>query len=157
MKPEYVDPFVDSVIDLFSTMLGGEVKRDENAHADERRNGEMVTGIIELSGSATGTVVIAFPDEVALRIVGRMFGMEFNEVDDTVLDAIGEVTNIIAGGAKSKFDVGDGPPINLGLPTVVRGSEYLVDLPADAVWANVPFGSSIGSFFMRVTLAIKGS
>jgi chemotaxis protein CheX len=76
-------------------------------------------------------------------------------VDDTVSDAIAEMVNIVAGGAKSKLSGDDRPPIDLSLPTVVRGNSYNVDYPSGSIWLEVPFNSELGSFTLRVTFEME--
>ena len=72
-------------------------------------------------------------------------------MDATVSDAVAEMVNIVAGRAKSKFQTLSGDPINLSLPTVVRGNSYKVDYPSKSVWLDVPFESELGPFNLRVT------
>ena len=72
-------------------------------------------------------------------------------LDEGVLDAVGEMVNIVAGGAKAKLPhLEDRAPIDLGLPTVVRGHSYMVAYPSNSVWLDVPFSSELGSFNLRV-------
>ncbi len=75
-------------------------------------------------------------------------------MDDTVSDAIAEMVNIVAGGAKAKLNLGGGAPLDLSLPTVVRGNSYNVDYPSGSVWLEVPFDSDLGSFRLRVTFEL---
>jgi chemotaxis protein CheX len=82
-----------------------------------------------------------------------MLGIEVEKFDETVTDGVGEIVNIVAGSAKSKF-TGDGPPIDLSLPNVIRGNDYTVEYPSKAVWLEVPFQSELGPFNMRVTFEI---
>jgi len=107
--------------------------------------------LIGLSGPARGTVALSFPTETAVGIVNRLLGTQTKVIDDTVSDAIAEVVNIVAGGAKAKLKIGDGAALDLSLPTVVRGDSYDVDYPSNSVWLEVPFESDLGSFSMRVT------
>ncbi len=156
MKVEYINPFVDSVYELFSTMLASKAKRGNVGIS----NGETSTGdimaIIGLSGHAKGVVSLSFPTETALNMTKRLLGTEHTELDDTVSDTVSELVNIVAGGAKAKFPVKDGlAPIDLGLPTVVRGDNYKVDTPSGATWLEVPFESELGSFNMRVTFSFE--
>ena len=107
------------------------------------------------SGLASGILSISFPVETALAIAGRMLGVEIKVVDETVSDAAAEMVNIIGGGAKAKFTQGDREPIDLGLPTVVRGNSYIVNYPTSSVWIEVPFESEMGCFSIRVTFHPK--
>ena len=151
MKVEYINPFIESVYDLFTTMLSSKAQRGDVGLAKTDANPRDIMALIGLSGMARGMVALAFPVETALNMVNSLLGTEIRVVDDTVSDAIAEMVNIVAGGAKAKLNTGDGPPIDLSLPTVVRGNSYNVDYPSGSVWLEVPFNSDLGPFTLRVT------
>ncbi len=153
MKVEYINPFIESVFELFSTMLGGAARRGDIGLAkdgDPASNTCDIVAIIGLSGPARGIVSLGFPVDTALAMVNKLLGTETTTMDDTVSDAVAELVNIVAGGAKAKFSVGE-TPIDLSLPTVVRGKNYNVDYPSQSVWLEVPFESDLGPFTLRVT------
>lgn len=155
MKAEYINPFIESVYDLFSTMLAAKAVRKKAEAAEFAVEGEEVTALIGWSGPARGTVALALPAQTAVRIAGRLLSSEMSEVDDTVLDAVSEVVNIIAGGAKAKFSESQGiGTIDLSLPTVIIGGKYDVQYPSQTNWVEVPFESELGSFGLRVTFEV---
>ncbi len=152
MKVEYINPFIESVYDLFSTMLGCQAKRGDIALAKPGGALQEITALIGLSGRARGTVALSFPEPTALAMVGRLLGVEMDTVDETIADALGEMVNIVAGGAKAKLaNENGGSPIDLSLPNVIQGSNYCVDYPSHTTWLDVPFSSELGSFSLRVT------
>jgi chemotaxis protein CheX len=114
-----------------------------------------ITGLIGLSGPARGTVAVSFPVKTALAVSNRFLGTETRVMDDSVADVIAEMVNIIAGSAKARFKTDELRPIELSLPTVVRGSNYAVQYPSGSVWLEVPFDSELGPFSMRVTFQMK--
>lgn len=152
MNSGYISAFVDSVGDLFVSMLNGTVERSQTTVANERpASGELVA-IIGLSGSLNGTVALMFPLQTAYNMVGALVGCEFNQVDDTVVDGVAEVANILVGSAKARLALSDGIPLELGLPTVVRGSEVCVNQPSGTIWVELHFKSSHGPFVLRIAL-----
>lgn len=153
MKVEYINPFIESTYDLFSTMLSSTAKRGNVGVVTEEFGQTDVTALIGLSGYAKGMVAMSFPKKTALNMCGKLLGNEPTEVDDTVSDAVAELVNIVAGGAKAKFPRKDGEIIDLSLPTVVRGQGYKVDYPSGSVWLEVPFESDLGAFTLRVTFS----
>ncbi len=153
MKVEYINPFIESTYELFTTMLSAEAKRGDVGLAGEA-NPRDIMALIGLSGKARGMVALSFPVATALNMVNRLLGTEIRLVDDTVSDAIAEMVNIVAGGAKAKLNLGGGAPLDLSLPTVVRGNSYNVDYPSGSVWLEVPFDSDLGSFRLRVTFEL---
>jgi chemotaxis protein CheX len=150
MRAEFINPFIESVYDLFKTMLGCEARRGEVSLARSVSSGHEVIALIGLSGVVRGTVALAFPARTALHMVNRLLGVETIGVNDEVLDAVAELVNIVAGGAKAKLNGETGTPISLSLPTVVQGKDYSVEYPSYAKWLDVPFTSELGPFTLRV-------
>ena len=152
MKIEYINPFIESVYDLFTTMLSASISRGDVGVTKDLSDPTAITALIGMSGPARGMVSLSFPGATALKMVNRLLGTTSKVMDDSVSDAVAEIVNIVAGGAKAKFPLEDGaPPIDLSIPTVVRGRNYNVDYPSDAVWLEVPFTSDLGPFCLRVT------
>lgn len=154
MKVEYINPFIESVYDLFGTMLNSKAVRGDVGIADDEANPRDMMALIGLSGMAKGMVALAFPVDTALKMVNSLLGTELKAVDDTVSDAIAEMVNIVAGGAKAKLSRETQRPIDLSLPTVVRGKSFNVDYPSGSVWLEVPFKSDLGNFTLRVTFKL---
>jgi chemotaxis protein CheX len=153
MKVEYINPFIESVYNLFSSMLGCSVTRGNLAVASPSGStATEITGIIGLSGPARGTVALSFPLDTARAMVDRLLPPEGTDGEENVSDGVAELVNMVAGSAKAKFDTGDGSPvINLSLPTVIRGQGYGVESPKQSTWLDVPFASDLGPFKLRVT------
>lgn len=150
MNAQYINPFLDSVHDLFATMLNCEAKRGDLALANSFTKGSEVVALIGMSGIVRGTVALAFPVRTATNMAGRLLGMEIIGVNGDVLDAVGELVNIVAGGAKAKLHAGMGAPVSLSLPTVIQGRAYSVMSPSSAKWIDIPYESELGPFTLRV-------
>ncbi len=88
-----------------------------------------IIGNVGFAGEANGIVYLCFTEPFALHAAGLMLGMSPGEIEmhgpDVVKDAIGEITNMTAGGFKNQLcDMG--MPCKLTLPTIVRGSKLSV-------------------------------
>ncbi len=151
MRVEYINPFIESVYDLFSTMLGAKAERGEIGVTHTAANPRDIMALIGLSGPVRGMVALAFPVNTALNIVNRLLGTESRIIDDTVSDAIAEIVNIVAGSAKARMNSGEESVIDLSLPTIVRGNSFSIDYPSKSTWLEVSFQSDLGSFTLRVT------
>lgn len=151
MKIEYVKPFIESVETLFSTMLSSKVEKGNIGVSKEKKSPFEITALIGLSGEARGTVELSFPETTALAMVSKMLMIDSKELDATTIDGVGEIVNIVAGSAKSKFVRGEGKPIDLSLPNVIVGDDYSVEYPSGTTWIEVPFKSDLGAFNLRVT------
>lgn len=152
MDVKFINPFVESVYDTFSTMLKAAAERGELTVSDSTSNPRSLVGLIGMTGPIRGTVALNLPINTAMAVVNRLLGTDLRIVDDTVSDAVAELVNIIAGGAKARLPQGEGPPIDLSIPTVVKGNTYRIDYPTDAVWLELSFTSELGPFTLSVTM-----
>ena len=86
-------------------------------------------GSVGFAGDINGIVYLCLTDSFAKHATGQILGMTPGEVEingpDVVKDAIGEITNMTAGGFKNQLcDMGF--PCKLTLPTIVRGKNLAV-------------------------------
>jgi len=153
MKAEYINPFIESVHELFSTMLGCSVKREnlELAASPTKTLSQEIVAIIGLNGEARGTVTITFPEDTALAMASCLLGEEKKKLDESVSDTVAEIVNIITGGAKAKLSSEFATPLELSLPTVIKGKGYAVAYPQNTLWFELPFTSDLGPFQLRLT------
>lgn len=151
LRAEYVNPFLESVYSLCTTMLSSKVKRGQPGLSDGSKRAREVMALIGLSGAVRGTIGLSIPETTAMAMSGRLLMTEVAAMDETVSDAISELVNIIAGNAKAKLSEQVGVTLDLTLPTVISGDEYRVYSPSKAIWLEVPFSSDLGDFSLRVT------
>lgn len=151
-KAEYINPFLESVNELFYTMLDCEVTRQELSVKLELEPSLDIVAFIALSGYIRGTVALSFPQKTALAMVGKLYETKMTTVDSMVVDALGEFANVIAAGAQRQLSKGCNKRIDLGVPTVVRGSSFNVNYPSQATWIEIPFLCELGGFVIRVTI-----
>lgn len=153
MKAQYINPFIESVDGVFSTMLKMPVKRlQARATADGTiKRGDWLTSIIGISGVASGVVALSFPRSTALQVAGRFLSADIQQMTPEASDALAELANIVAGSAKSKFELD--PPPELSLPTVIEGHDYKTKFPTKSVWVEVPFSCHAGEFVMEVSFS----
>ncbi len=147
---QHINPFVDAVHELFDTMLGVAAKRGNPRRLPKDAKPQEVVGMIGISGSARGVVAAGFPKDTSIRVVGKLLCCELTEFDDIVSDGIAEVVNMIAGNAKAKLAENHEAPLDLSLPTVLSGSDFRIESPADCIWIEVPFTSALGEFELRL-------
>jgi chemotaxis protein CheX len=156
VKVEYINPFIESTVNAMQTMAMISPKRDE---IKVKKDGESATfdisGLIGIAGEALGSVVLSFPEDTALQVVSKFVGEELTDVNRDVLDAIGELTNIVAGGAKKIFSE-QGHHFKISIPNVVHGKNHKINRPKDVPCISVTFSSDSGPFAVEVSLKIIG-
>lgn len=153
MKAEHINPFIQAVYDMFRITLNAEVSRGDTGISRGVLPNRDIASFVGLTGPARGMVVLSFPVDTALAMVGRMIETELKIIDEIVVDGVGEIVNMVAGMAKTKFVNETGTPIELGLPTVVRGNQFSVNQPTGSVWLEIPFTSDLGPFSLRVSFS----
>ena len=77
---------------------------------------------------------------------------EFASVDQEVLDAVGEVTNMIIGNFKNALENEIGPTA-LGIPVVIFGHNFTASSVHTADWVVVPFLCGAEKMDVKVCLA----
>lgn len=125
--------------DVFSTMLGIEATIGE-AYVDDAppSPAEGVLALIGLAGSWAGSGTVGCSAALARYVSGRLLMQEFNHVDEEVLDAMGEVCNMILGNVKTMLEEELGP-MGLSIPTVIYGRNFTTRSVAKSQWSVVPF------------------
>ncbi len=113
-----------SVEEVLGLMLGVPVSVAESAtHAESAS--VTLTAVIGLAGALSGAYTVLVRSEGAMQMTACMAGIEITAVDETVIDGLGEITNMLAGAWKSRI-----PNLNssclLSVPTVVTGTQYEV-------------------------------
>jgi len=149
MRVEYINPFIASVRNAFQTMLSIEAQRGTPYLRTTAESDLCVSGVIGLSGDAVGTVVLNMSQEVALGIASVLLMDQFTELTADVIDAVGELTNVIAGAAKSKLEEFH---LTVSLPNVVTGSAHMIHFPKDVTPICVPFKTVWGPMVLEVGL-----
>jgi len=146
---DFINPFLNSAITVFRTMLGCELQRGKPYLADSVQPKHEISGVIGLSGKAIGTVVLSLEGPVALKVAEAMLGEAQTELSGDVVDAIGEVTNMIAGSAKAQLEHLN---MSVSLPSVIMGRDHKVAFPGDIRPIAIPFDSEWGPVCVQVGL-----
>lgn len=146
MKPDYVQPFVSSTVSVFSTMLGCDVVPGEVV-AGNRPAPHDLSGVIGLSGSSTGVVIVHLNKQTAINATGAMLGSPPKEINGDVIDVVGELTNMIAGGAKAQLS---SLFSNLALPMVLVGKDCGLEFCKKVKPICIPFTSQWGPISVEV-------
>ncbi len=145
----YMPAFIASTKAVFATMLGWEVEVQSTEIVDEFRTGHDVTGIIGFAGSIKGTIVISVDKEVAFAAAEAFIGERPATINNDILDLVGELANMIGGGAKERLDL---PGIVLGLPTTASGCNYKVSFNPEADIETVRFQSPSGDLTVQIAM-----
>ena len=149
MDMEFINPFLIATCNVLKTMASIEakpgrpyVKKDENASGD-------VSGIIGITGDTQGSLSITFSAASIKAIVSNMLGEEYEEINDEVKDAVGEITNMISGDARREL-FEKGRNLNAAIPTVVSGPSHTIKHLGNGPCIAIPFETDAGPFVVEV-------
>lgn len=141
-------PFINSVRDMFSKMLNATATIQRPSVKTVPAPQYDVSAIIGFSGEIVGSVVVSFPKETAIKAVAAFAGMEMQPDSPDFADAIGELTNMIAGGAKKDL----GANASITCPSVIIGSGHTVARLRDVPCLAIPCDTSLGLFVIEVSI-----
>jgi chemotaxis protein CheX len=147
-----VECMTNASTNVFATMLGVELRRGEisveNGSADAN---DGVVSLIGLAGSWTGAGSVSCSPRLACRICSGMLMTEAEAVNEDVLDAVAELTNMIIGSVKTDLEQHLGP-LGLSIPTVVFGRNFRTRSTANSDWIVIRFYWGDDCLLVRVCL-----
>jgi len=149
MDTAYITPFIKSVTNVFETMLQLPVQIGQPELKKEGEPTFDVSGIIGMSGDVEGTIVLSFPTATAERVVSLFTGMELAHTHEDFADAVGELVNMVSGGAKAQFV---GKDVSISCPSVVIGQNHQVFGRKDVVCVCIPCQCDVGDFNVEVSM-----
>lgn len=150
LNADIINPFLNSMANVLATMAMLSPTAGKVALKDEDIAFGDVTGIVGMSGSNfRGSMAVTFTEPVILEITHRMLGERLRKIDATVTDLVGELTNMVTGGAKNLLSE-KGYDIGLATPVVVTGQGHRVTHMAHGPKIIIPFSLECGNFFVEV-------
>ena len=142
-----------SAVEVFSTMLSVDLKPGNVSVGSMRAEpNDGLVSFVGLAGAWIGTGSITCAPSLACRICAQMLMTEVRSVDETVLDAVAELTNIIIGNVKTDLEQHLGP-LGLSIPTVIFGKNFATKSAGNAAWVVEPFRWDDEDLLVRVCLA----
>jgi chemotaxis protein CheX len=149
MDANYIKPFVASIQNVFSTMLQLTVTVKEPRIKDETTATFDVSGIIGMSGDVSGSVVLSLPSDTAEAVVAIFCGQKLKVGSPDFVDAVGELVNMVSGGAKALFK---DKKVSISCPSVVVGPKHTVTRPSDVPCIVIPCQTDCGELVIEVAI-----
>jgi len=149
---KYAQDIADATQEIFSSMVMLDVTPGEPFIRADSTLISSISGIIGLAGTIKGMLAIHLPEKAALAITTAFLGMDAEEIDEDVCDAIGELANMLGGSMKAILDP-NGSKVQLSMPSAIHGEEYAVDCLADAESVTVPFAFNGQTFMVELQIS----
>ncbi len=139
----FINPFLGAVINVLETMANVKVKPGRpylNKHGTSVGD---ISGIINISGHTNGVISLTLSKDAILTIVNNMLFESYTEINDEIVDAVGELTNMIAGQARVKLSE-QGQKFQAGTPKIIIGKGKDLEHIPNAPILAIPFSLSSG-------------
>jgi len=151
MDVKFINPFLNGAMEVMEKMASTNpvpgrpyAKKTDKAYGD-------ISGIIGMTGDATGSLAISFSEKCILNIVTKMLGESYTEMDRTVFDAVGELTNMISGSSRKAMEK-QGLKVFAAIPTIVFGRQHTIYHVIKGPSIVIPFETEAGQFVIDVCL-----
>jgi chemotaxis protein CheX len=144
-----------STRDVFTTMLGLELTDGEPFIQEEApAPSDGVLALIGLAGRWAGSGAFSCTAPMARRLASQLLMQDCEAIDEEVLDAVGEIANMVLGNVKTSLEEELGP-MGLSIPTVIYGRNFTTRSIGHRKWTAVPF--SFDSEIIEVHLCLAPS
>ena len=127
----FVEPFVEVTVSTFKEFTNVDVSPRNPHFLDPDKGFDWdISAVIGLSGIVKGAVIVSMKADLAIKLADILAGPGHVDMDTDVVDAVGEINNIIAGNIKPKIPNGD--KIVISIPTIIKGKEHSIAWPSKA-------------------------
>lgn len=148
---EISEKIIESAKEIFSSMVMMEISVSGDNMTKSVTLIESISGVIGLAGTHKGVLAIHIPNKVAMAITSSFLGMDVDEMNEDVEDAVGELANMLGGNVKSILSE-NGRDINLSLPSTITGQQYDFQPTKEAERIIIPFRCDAGEFTIDLQL-----
>jgi len=152
MEAKYINPFISAAVNALQTMASLTPERGAPFVKDKFEALADMSGIIGFAGDMKGAVIMCFPMELAAIIYESLTG-DPPPADDLhpIADAVGELANMVAGGAKGPLSE-MGLNIQISIPSIVCGKNHMVLNSGDGPCLVVPFTLRGYTFWVQIRM-----
>jgi chemotaxis protein CheX len=137
--------------EVFETMVFRNLTSETPIEGQALRPPSNVVGTVGFVGSKKGLVAFYSTLEGARNIAGAMLGMEPADVNGEMADAIGEITNMIAGSFRTRMAT-EGQTWAISVPTVTIGSDFYITAHVTGRRVLIPFKMEADEIFVELIL-----
>jgi chemotaxis protein CheX len=141
ISEEMVADLIASTREVFETMVFQPLDSQTPIEGSALRARSNVVGTVAFAGERCGIVAFYSTTETARTIAGAMLSLPAAQVNGEMADAIGEITNMIAGTFRSKM-AAQGSRWAISVPTVTIGSDFYTKYVSDVRRVLCPFTMS---------------
>ncbi len=152
MKAEHINPFLNSTLNVFESMLGSQPQVGQKSLMKNFYTHRWdISGVIGITGTADGVIAIRLTHKLVEKILEKSeivcSGPE--ETAEIINGMVGEIINMIAGNALGEITRFD---LDITVPFVVQGDNHSIGWPRNNPIIAIPFITNYGPFEVNVSL-----
>jgi len=127
---QYIQPFIEVCTSVFKNFVNVDLIAERVFFIEKDAFQDWdISGVIGLTGEARGAVAISMKTATAVKIADVLTGTKHEALDMDVIDATGEIINIIAGNVKKSLE--EMFQLVISLPTIIRGKAHAIVWPSE--------------------------
>jgi chemotaxis protein CheX len=150
MNADFINPFIAALLNVLQTMAQTELLPGKPKKKSDNLAGGEISGVIGMVGdSIQGSMSISFDEGLVLEIMHKMLGEKPDCIDSDVQDMVGEITNMICGGAKNELGQ-KGYDFGMATPVVVSGTNHTINHQVDGKKMVMPFSHESGILYLEM-------
>jgi chemotaxis protein CheX len=153
MDVKLLNPFIQAAVEVLKAEVAVEVKRGDISLQKSSLTSDDITVLINLVGDVYGVVMYGMSMTTGLRMVSKIMGQEFRELNPLGQSGVAELGNVISGRATIRFSEA-GYCSNISTPTVLIGSGIQIST-LDFSRIVVPLETQFGCFTVHLALKEK--
>lgn len=138
LEERYVSPFIIGTRNVFKTMLDIDLAAEAPFRRDDRKTTADVTGVMGFTGDRRGTMSFSVSASGALMIYERLVCESFSQISPEIIDAVGELTNIISGQARIELEK-ESLHLTAHVPMVFMGKNIEISFITKGSLTTIPF------------------
>ncbi len=142
MEDRFVRSFIIGAKHVFKTMLDIELIDGKPFEKSTNRSTADVTGLMGFTGDRRGTMAFSMTTSGALVLYTRLLGDDEGAITPEIVDAMGEITNIISGQARKELEK-EGLHLTAHVPMVFVGKSVEISLVTKGSIVTIPFTFSL--------------
>lgn len=146
-----IETLVACTRDVFEMMVSRELTFAGAIEGNAPQPKSNVVGTVGFAGSQSGLVAFYSMFDGAREIAGAMLGVAPADIDGEMPDAIGEVSNMIAGAFRTRMTE-RGYPWVISIPTVTIGLDFQTKYPSDVARVLCPFQMGNHDIFVELIM-----
>jgi chemotaxis protein CheX len=138
MDAGFVNAYLAAVQNVFKKMLSLDITMGKPVLKKHNYSSGDVNGVIGFAGDKKGTFSLSFTSKGAVFVYKKFVNEEVSSVTPDVVDAIGELSNIISGQTRVEIEK-LGYKLSAALPTVIVGHNVAINFITKLPVISLPF------------------